>query len=114
MLSIFAIAAGTLIAQLEMGKKEMEKSLLATSEALYSKARHAERAADRSTRSTAVGFRLQRDRYIAAVSDLRREKAVQETVHRYTTEKGGRLDREKNHWFSHGQLFLLCTQRTFT
>ena len=90
----------------------MEKSLLATSEALYGKARQAERSLDRPTRTTSSSLRLQRDRYNATISDLRREKAIQETVYRYTTEKGGRLDREKDHWFSHGELSSTMTGDT--
>lgn len=82
---------------------EMEKSLLTTSDQLTTKARQAERSTDRSIRASASGFRVQRDRYISAVSELRKEKAIQESVYRYTMEKDGRLDREKDYWFSHGQ-----------
>lgn len=81
---------------------ETEKAVVATSETLYTKARQAERSTDKSTRTLAVNLRIQRERYLSTVFELRKEKAVQESVYRYTTEKGGRLDREKDHWFAHG------------
>ncbi|OCB90862.1 hypothetical protein A7U60_g1886 [Sanghuangporus baumii] len=80
---------------------EMERSLLAASDSLTTKARQAERSTDRSTRASATGFRAQRDRYISAITELRKEKTVQESVFRYTTGEGGRLEREKKYWFSH-------------
>ncbi|THH08122.1 hypothetical protein EW145_g2921 [Phellinidium pouzarii] len=80
---------------------EMEKALLATSETLYAKQRQADRSTDKPARVTALTHRAQRDRYSTAISELRKEKAIQEAVYRYTTEKNGRLDKEKAHWFSH-------------
>ncbi|KAH8118538.1 transcription factor/nuclear export subunit protein 2-domain-containing protein [Phellopilus nigrolimitatus] len=52
-------------------------------------------------RMTSLAQRSQRDRYAATIAELRKERAIQETVYRYTTEKDGRIDREKAHWFSH-------------
>lgn len=89
---------------------EMEKNLHAASDSLTSKARQAERSTDRSVRISATGYRNQRDRYISAITELRKEKVIQESVYRYTTEKGARIDREKNSWFSHGQWCLGITE----
>ncbi|KAI5124799.1 hypothetical protein M0805_005432 [Coniferiporia weirii] len=82
---------------------EMEKTLLATGETIYNKQRQADRSTDKSARMTSLAHRAQRERYNSAISELRKEKAAQEAVYRYTTEKGGRLDKEKAHWFSHGK-----------
>lgn len=82
--------------------EETLKALMNASELHYHKAKQAERASDKTTRLSAISHRNQRDRYLLTASDLKKEKAVQEIVHRFTTEKGGRLDKEKLHWFSHG------------
>ena len=81
---------------------ETEKALLTAGEACLTKSRQAERSTDRSTRLQATQHRSQRERYSAVVAELTREKAIQERVYKYTTEAGGRLEQEKNHWFSHG------------
>jgi THO complex subunit 2 len=57
--------------------------------------------ADSATRTS------QSDRYLNATKELRKERAVQELVYAFTTDKGGRLDREKSHWLGHGMLFVL-------
>lgn len=85
---------------------EIEKSLQASGEMLYNKARQAERSSDKSTRSSALNHRQQRERYNSTISELRKEKSAQEIVYRYTTEKNGRLDREKAFWFSHGEPYV--------
>ncbi|EJC98329.1 uncharacterized protein FOMMEDRAFT_162127 [Fomitiporia mediterranea MF3/22] len=54
-----------------------------------------------SARAYSGSLRVQYDRYLATISKLRQEKAAQESVYSYTAEKGGRLDRERDHWFSH-------------
>lgn len=86
---------------------ETEKNLMAASEVCYGKYRQAERSADKSTRLTAALHRSQRDRYLSTTAELKKEKAAQEAVFKFTTEKGGRLDREKLHWFTHGCLLAL-------
>ena len=52
--------------------------------------------ADNATRTS------QSDRYLNAVKELRKERSVQELIYAFTTDKGGRLDREKSHWLEHG------------
>lgn len=85
---------------------EIEKTLQASGETLYNKARQAERSSDKSTRASATTYRQQRERYNSTISELRKEKSAQEIVYRYTTEKNGRLDKEKAFWFSHGELYM--------
>lgn len=81
---------------------ETLKALIAASEVHYQKAKQAERASDRATRVAAFNHRSQRDRFLLTAAELKKEKAIQEMVHRYTTEKGGRVDKEMAHWFTHG------------
>lgn len=80
---------------------ETEKALLAAADVCYSKYRQAERSSDKNVRAAAGAHRTQRDRYLGAVSDLKKERAAQEAVYKFTTGKDGRLDREKAHWFAH-------------
>ena len=51
-----------------------------------------------------VNHRNQRDRYQNAVTELHKERVAQELVHKFTTDKGGMLDKEKKQWLSHGML----------
>lgn len=74
--------------------REIEKTLNATESSLRSKGSHA--GADR--------FQKQSQRYVAIIRELRREKSTHEEVYKFTTKQGGRLDKEKIHWFSHGEL----------
>lgn len=83
--------------------EETERLLRANSEISHSKYRQAERSSEKSIRQTAVSHRNQRERYLSTASDLRSEKEMQEAVYKYTTDDGGRLDREKKHWFAHGE-----------
>ncbi|TDL29757.1 hypothetical protein BD410DRAFT_710827 [Rickenella mellea] len=80
---------------------DAEKLLSASSELYYSKYRAAERSYEKSTRQQATNHRNQRDRFQLTITELQKEKALQEAVVKFTNDEGGRLDREKQHWFSH-------------
>ena len=86
---------------------EAEKSLDNNARAANKKYGDADRSSDRSVRATTVNHRNQRDRYQNAVTELRKERVAQELVHKFTTDKGGMLDKEKKQWLSHGML-LAC------
>ena len=82
---------------------ETEKNLLSMAENFYTKAKQAERSSDKSTRSTAHALRAQKERYQITASELKKERAVQEIIFRYTMDvEAGRFEKEKNHWFPHG------------
>ena len=81
---------------------ETERALQAAAESCYNKYRSAERSSDKAVKQTSMAHRSQRDRYQSTVAELKKERAAQEVVYRFTMEKGGRLDREKSHWFTHG------------
>ncbi len=83
--------------------EETERLLRANSEICHGKYRQAERSVEKAIRQTAVMHRNQRERYLSTASELRTEKEMQEIVYRFTTDAGGRLDREKMHWFAHGE-----------
>ena len=85
---------------------ETEKTLDNNARSANRKYIDADRSSDRSLRAMASTHRNQRERYHAAIQELQKERAVQELVHKFTTGKGGRLDREKAHWLSHGILIL--------
>ena len=78
----------------------------------HGKYRQAERAFDKSIRQSALTHRNQRDRYLNTVTELKKEREIHESVYAFTTEKGGRLDREKGHWFTHGNTLLICHVRS--
>ena len=82
---------------------ETEKTLHTSSEALYNKFRLAERSPDRNVRRTAINFKNQRQRFLDTMVDLSKEKQAQDSVIKFTNEEGGRFDREKSHWFAHGE-----------
>lgn len=81
---------------------ETEKLLDNNKRVAHNKYVDADRSYDKSVRISAIIHRNQRERYLATIQELRKELGVQETVLKFSTDKGGRFDREKRHWLSHG------------
>ena len=97
--------------------EETDKALHSASEALYQKFKSADRSADRGIRKMAQHHKSQRQRYLDAITELSKEKQTQELVCKFTNDEGGRFDREKMHWFAHGQhlqTFLPCGLTLFS
>lgn len=86
---------------------ETEKHLLSQAELFYNKAKQAEKSMDKLIRASSSALRAQKDRYQSVAVELKKERQLQEIVHRFTTDVDGRLEKEKCHWFPHGESLLV-------